>query len=231
MAKKKTRSKDMDKFIHRMEMSQKRIKEYLLFNGTLTKPLWIPPLNKSEELSNTAAKTRMCRLIELLVTEVLPYRIDRATEEDPNNEDIVYKKIDRYDRYIINGTTLALTYNPETGKFGCASLPIMVPFINTEKPMSMKKFFNHADATWAVNNGVYTKICTPLITVSYPDGTGHIIRVNKDIHLSMQCAYDTVIHRDKPLTDEDIGAVLGMIRGESLSGQELLDAKMEPVEF
>lgn len=231
MVKKKPRSKDMEKLIHRMELSQKRIKEYLLFNGTLTKPLWIPPLNKSEELSNTSAKTRMCRLIELLVTGVLPYRIDRATEEDPNNEDIVYKKLDRYDRYIINGTTLALTYDPNTRRFGCSSLPIMVPFINTEKPMSMKKLFNHANDTWTVSNGVYTKICTPLITVSYPDGTGHIIRVNKDIHLYMQCAYDTVIRRDKPLTDEDIASVLGMISGATLNGQELLEVKMEPFEF
>lgn len=210
MKQQKKLSKDMEKFISRMETSQERIKRYLLFNGQETRQKWVPPLNSTEEQTHTPALSRTCRLIELLVTETLPYRINRATKDDPNNEDIVYKKLDRYDRYMLNGTTLSLTYDPDKKTFGCTDLPLMVPFVDPKKPM--KKYFNNSTGgAFTINDGSHIKICTPMITVTYPDTTGLIIRVNKDIYLRMQMIYDMVISKGHPFINDDIAVVLGII--------------------
>lgn len=224
--KKKQTSKDMAKFYNRMELSQQRVKDYLLFNGALSRETWIPPLNKTEESLKTSAQTRMCRLIEVLVTETLPYRVRRATSDDHGNIDIVYKKLDRYDRYMLNGTTLSLTYDPEKRTFGCTSLPIMVPFVNQEKPM--KKYFNGPSGGWTIgNSGDYSKICTPLITVTYPDDTGNIFRVDSKMYMKMQLAYDMIISKGEMFVDDDIAAVLGLIEETNLRDTELLKAKLE----
>lgn len=189
-----------EKLIENLQTSQTRIKNYLLFNGSISKNSWVPPLNPTEIKTRTSAQSRMCRLTEILVTELLPYTAQKATKENPENVDLFYKKLDRYDRYMLNGTTLNLTYNPDERKFGCTEIPIVVPFIDESK--TSKQYF--AD-------GRYSKNCTPLITVTYPDTTGKIIRVDSTILMKMQMVNDIVIRKNNPFTDVTIAAILGML--------------------
>lgn len=182
----KAQSKTVDKLIR----SQSYMKYYLLFNGEETKLKWIPPLDSIDQSTRSPSQARMYRLTRLMTGNPIPYMRD---------DDVFYKSLDRYDRYILNRTTIGLVF--DGNKFTSSQLPIVIPMVYTQKKYTI---------------GGQSEIdCRPTIGLTLPGNKSTRLIVNDEIVERMHTVMD-IIRTYKNVKFHD-GFIRYIVIGDNLS--------------
>lgn len=199
LQKKPTRSQQ--KIIDKLIKSQEIVKRYLMFNGVETQSHWVPPIDYSEEHTNSAAQARVLRLAKLLNFREIFYIANKGKEPD-----LFVRKLNKFDEYIISNTSIGLNRS-EDGKYTQnESLPLVVPMIYTMKKYKWEEL-NH-------------QTMMPSIMVTKTDGTMDKIICTSEIRSRMLDVLQYIGSFKVPFTDDFLdyilyGTELGIINADT----------------
>lgn len=120
-------TKAQEKTVKKLIRSQEYIKGYFLFPSEAAKKKWVPPLSFAEESCTTGAQSRFLRLMKFLVNKRFYYIASKGRQDI----DLYKRTADKFDRYIVNRTSISMVY--EDGTYKDAALPIVIPMIYTQQ--------------------------------------------------------------------------------------------------